>query len=118
MAAVFCTRAFSPMLGAESNESMPVDALYFYDIKNWCYYWLTYFHQVILGGSVICAHIGIDTLFVGLVLKLSCQIDLLKCRLRKVSEICGAKDTYSEDYKFIQRKMLFKCIEHHQMIYR
>ncbi|XP_058802750.1 odorant receptor 33a-like [Phymastichus coffea] len=117
MALIVLLKASTPL--AESNAiALPVDALYPYPIEKQYWFWFTYFHQVILGSSAICAHIGTDTLFVGLLLKAIGQVNLLKYRLQNLPILNKNNLNCVEQVKKIERKWLIQMIQHHQRIYR
>lgn len=108
----------SSTLVESSDNPLPVDAWYPYPIDNQILFWITYLHQVILGSSAVSAHIGIDTLFVGLLLKTSCHIDILKHRLKnlkKISQINRESGKYTDNF---ERKMVVSYVRHHERIYR
>lgn len=110
-------KAMSPL--AESNIviPLPVDAWYPYSIGNPYWFWITYLHQVILGSSAVSAHVGIDTLFVGLLMKTLCQINVLKYRLENSTKAYNV-DSKAKPSKKVQEKIIFECIHHHERICR
>lgn len=117
MIVIVLLKAISPIAESGVGMPLPVDAWYPYSIENPYWFWITYLHQVILGSSAVCAHVSIDTLFVGLLLKMSCQIDVLKHRLRNLTKSCD------EGMKFkclntLQKKLICQSIYHHERIYR
>ena len=118
MIGIVLLKATSPLVENGVTIALPVDASYPYSTESTFWFWITYFHQVILGSSAVCAHIGIDTLFVGLLLKTSLQIDVLKYRLRNVEKYCTENLGKFKCIKDIQRNIIFQCINHHERIYR
>ncbi|NP_001177521.1 odorant receptor 102 [Nasonia vitripennis] len=115
MIGIVLLKAMSPI--AESNGiSLPVDAWYPYSIEKSRWFWITYLHQVILGSSAVGAHIGIDTLFVGLLLKTSGQIHLLNYRLRNLMLLKECNFAKLKEYS--EKNVVLRCIYHHKRIYR
>ena len=117
MIGIVLLKAMSPIMES-SSVPLPVDAWYPYSIEKPKWFWITYLHQVILGSSAVCSHIGIDTLFVGLLLKVLCQINVLKYRLHNVTNVCEDHFKSVEHLQDVERKTLIKCIRDHERIYR
>lgn len=111
MALIMLLKAATPL--AESNGmELPADGLYPYRVEKPLWFWLTYLHQIVLGFFAISAHVGTDTLFVGLLLKAIGQINLLRHRLEKLT-VAKEKHVNQND-----RQMIVLLIQHHQRIYR
>ncbi|OXU25582.1 hypothetical protein TSAR_001225 [Trichomalopsis sarcophagae] len=118
MAGIFALNAIAPALSQpDSTMQLPVDAWYPYSIQKSLNFWLTYFHQIILGSSLICVHIGIDTLFVGLLLKLVCQINILRYRLQSLTTLCSENYKNFEHFNAMGRKFIYRYIHHQNKIY-
>ncbi|KAL7294078.1 hypothetical protein TKK_0012114 [Trichogramma kaykai] len=117
MLGIVLMKAMSPLTGFNS-VSLPVEAWYPYKVEKTSWYWLTYLHQCILGSSAVCAHIGIDTLFMGLLLKTSYQLEVLKHRLRSLNISLLSLNRKGSKLSIENEKMLIiECIKYHQRIY-
>ena len=119
MVSIVLMKDLSPLAESGLVIQLPVDAWYPYSIEKSISFCITYLQQVVLGCSVIFAHVGIDTLFVGLLLKASGQINVLRYRLRNLAKNFNSQEGIkSEPLKTRQRKLILQCIHHHERIYR
>lgn len=109
MLSIVFFKAMTPLV--ESKDlPLPVDAWYPYAVEKLKWFWITYLHQVILGSSAVSAHVAVDSLIVGLLLKMSCQMNITKHRLKKLNKI---------DYLEVQEKnVLIQCVRNYERIYR
>ena len=76
------TKAVTPMLKSNSGWILPIEAWYPYPTDNLLNYLLSYVQQLMGGVPLICLHISVDSLFVGIVLQMCIQLKLLKHRLQ------------------------------------
>ena len=121
MFGIFALRAFTPIFEESENASLmqlPVDAWYPYPIEKLHFFWLTYLHQVILGTSLICVHIGVDTMLVGLLIMISCQINIMKNRLQNISKLYSPNYKMFENFHTKEQTLIFQCIWEHNKIYK
>ena len=111
-------KALAP-IAQSGTLQLPVEAWYPYDIEKTTWFWLTYIHQCILGASASSAHIGIDTLFIGLLMMTSHQIDILKHRLKNLKHFYVDNVSVKlEDVKLYERMIIVQHIRYHRRIYR
>ncbi|XP_035718471.1 odorant receptor Or1-like [Vespa mandarinia] len=85
-------------------KTLPFRAWIPYDYSSSIVFYLTYFYQMISMTACSLFHVAIDALFCGFLLQICCQIDKLKCRLKRLN--CDGLDG------------LRKCIQHHYQIYQ
>lgn len=107
MFAIVLLKAMTPIVESSSIQ-LPVDAWYPYSIKKVKWFWTTYLHIMMMGCACGCIHVGLDTLFIGLLLNTSSQISILEYRLRKIRNSGNN----------IEKKMIIECIHHQEYIYR
>lgn len=119
MESIVLIKDLGPIAESGLIIQLPVDAWYPYNIDNTVWFVITYIQQVILGSSVICAHVGIDTLFVRLLLNTIAQMSILKYRLLNfVNTVDSNSITKQESRQTTEKKLIFECICHHKRIYR
>ncbi|XP_011503365.1 PREDICTED: odorant receptor 94a-like [Ceratosolen solmsi marchali] len=113
-------RSLTPILESKKFINLPFVAWYPYKIDNPLSFWLTYCHQIISGATLSCMHLSTDTLFVGFLLHMNCQINILIVRLKDFgNESAIGNDSQSEIHNEVMMKMtMAKLVREHQRIYR
>lgn len=74
------------MLKSESSWVLPISAWCPYRIDNLSNYLAAYTQEIMGGVPLICLHIGVDSMFVTLVLQLCTKLEILNHRLKGVSD--------------------------------
>lgn len=119
MASMVLFKDFGPLVEPGFVVQLPLQGRYPYPIEKSRWFWMTYAQQIMMGFSLISVHVCTDTLFVGLFLKASCQIDILKYRLRKITNSFDEESNLKyKSFTHMQKKMILQCIDHHLLIYR
>ncbi|XP_058802751.1 odorant receptor Or2-like [Phymastichus coffea] len=75
-------KASTPMLKSQTSWALPIPAWCPYRIDNFPNYFAAYVQEILGGVPMICLHIGIDSLFVTLVLQLCTKLAVLKYRMK------------------------------------
>ncbi|NP_001177522.1 odorant receptor 103 [Nasonia vitripennis] len=96
------TKAIMPMLNSNSAWVLPIEAWYPYNTSNLKNYLFAYTQQLMGGIPLICLHISVDSLFVGLILQMCIQLKLLQYRLQK---------TFSTDIDLQEEKNIERNIK-------
>jgi hypothetical protein len=112
-------KLIGPMM--DSQLQLPTLASYPYSLDVPLYFWLSYVHQMYVGGAIISMHIGSDTMHSGFLIQLCTQLRLLKCRLQnfyQVSLNVKMPPHGSSMYAKMEEIMIKQCIEDHKFVYR
>ena len=107
-----------PLLISDTFE-LPVPAALPYSTENnpWLF-WITYAHHAWSGFSYLCIHGGVDNLFVGLLLLIRRQQEILKYRLRNLTKLCTFNCGNLKREIKIQHKIIKYCIYDHEKIHK
>jgi hypothetical protein len=83
-----------PAIRTHIEWSLPMQIWYPYEVDNYFIYMFAYFNQIIGGVPLICMHIAVDSLFVGLVLEICIKLELFKKRLKTIERCTSADPQY------------------------
>ena len=97
-----------PMIIGRKNLALPVNLWTPYSIEDKCLFVLTYLQHILTGSFIVWSTIAIDTLFIGVLLILSSQIDILKYRLGKFNKCYSSKS---------ERSVIIHCVQYCNRIY-
>ena len=115
--AVMCAEIFwlSPILSLE----LPSNLALLYSIeKSRSIFWLTVLHENFCGFLAGCENIVADNLFVGFLLLIRRQQEILKYRLQNMVVFCKRISCNAQEAVIIEHKLIKHCIRHHDRIYR
>ena len=98
-------------LVANSRDKMDssVQIMTVYSVENQVIFILTCLQASLFGIFLIAAQLATDTFFVGVLLRLSSQIDILKYRL-KLFDVLSTREA--------KRRQIIDCVIYHNRIYR
>ena len=100
------------------DSELPAPVVLPYSMENPILFWLTWLHQGSVGSLCLFIHGGVDTLFVGFLIYVLRQQEILKHRLRNLFEYYNSKHEKLDNEIKIQHEKIKECVEDHQKIYR
>ena len=118
MSLIVLVKASSPIFEDSVGIPLPVKAWYPYSIENTYLFWCTYIQQFILGATNVLTHVSIDTLFIGILLKILCQIEILSYRIQNLNKIRRANFENANYIKNIETKNIASIFYNHELINR
>ncbi|XP_011503569.1 PREDICTED: odorant receptor 46a, isoform A-like [Ceratosolen solmsi marchali] len=103
---------------ASTTNTLPFRAWIPYEIQTQFHFWIVFFHQTI--AHVVGANIQIanDTLVYAMLIQTNMQLQILKNRLKNISNNFEGRDVTKCSTKNINdsKKLLVKCVKYHRCI--